>query len=80
MLSLAEELEYVRRMIEVMGDSLCADPTVVSRHLTSLQTVDIAGQILGHIAKVVRSSHREGAVEGIGMCDLKGRLQKQSIA
>jgi hypothetical protein len=79
MLSLAEELEYVRRMIEIMGDTLCADPIVVGRHMTALQTVDIAGQILGHVAKVVRSSDPAGAVENIGMCDLKGRLKKQAL-
>jgi hypothetical protein len=44
--------------------------------MTSLQTVDIAGQILGHIASVVRSSDPSGAVEKIGMCDLKGRLKR----
>lgn len=75
-LRLAEELEYVCRMIEAMGDTLSADPMVVRRHMTSLQTVDIAGQILGHVANVVRSSDPAGAVERIGMCDLKGRLRR----
>jgi hypothetical protein len=75
-LRLAEELEYARRMLDAMGDALAADPVVVGRHMTSLQTVDIAGQILGHIASVIRSSDRAAAVEQIGMCDLKGRLKR----
>ena len=78
-LRLAEELEFARRMIEQMGDTLCADPLIVARHMVSLQSVDIVGQILGHIAAVIRSSDPEGAVEGIGMCDLKGRLQRTKI-
>ena len=74
-LRLAEELEYARRMIETMGDTLSADPQLVMRHMVALQSIDIAGQILGHIANVIRSSDPEGAVDLIGMCDLRGRLK-----
>ena len=70
------KLEYARRMIETMGDTLSADPQLVMRHMVALQSVDIAGQILGHIANVIRSSDPEGAVELIGMCDLRGRLKR----
>ena len=76
---LAEELEYARRMIETMGDTLSADPQLVMRHMVSLQAVDIVGQMLGHIANVIRSSDPEGAVELIGMAELKARLQRRSI-
>jgi hypothetical protein len=79
-LRLAEELDYARRMLDMMGDELSADHIVVGRHMTTLQTVDIAGQILGHIAAVIRSSDPEGAVDEIGMCDLKGRLQRRQGA
>jgi hypothetical protein len=75
-LRLAEELEYARRMLEQMGDTLSNDPLVVARHITSLQSVDIIGQLLGHIANVVRSSDPDGAVDRIGMCDLKARLTR----
>ncbi|MEP7131248.1 MAG: hypothetical protein ABI770_08985 [Sphingomicrobium sp.] len=75
-LRLAEELEYARRMIETMGDTLSADPTLIMRHMVALQSVDVAAQILGHIAKVIRSSDPEGAVDLIGMSELKGRLKR----
>jgi hypothetical protein len=78
-LRLAEELEYVRRMLDQMGDALSADPMVVGRHMTSLQTVDIVGQILGHVANVTRSSDPSGAVDLIGMCELKARLTRSKI-
>ena len=77
-LRLAEELEYARRMLDLMGDELAGDPAVVGRHTRSLQSVDIVGQMLGHIAGVVRSSDPSGAVERIGMCELRARLTRQA--
>ena len=78
-LRLAEELEYVRRMLDQLGDTLSAAPMVVGRHMTSLQTVDIVGQILGRVANVTRSSDPSGAVDRIGMCELKARLTRNRI-
>jgi hypothetical protein len=78
-LRLAEELEYARRMLDVMGDELCSDVGVVMRHSVALQSVDVVGQILGHIADVVRSGDPQGAVERIGMCELKARLVRRSL-
>jgi len=78
-LRLAEELEYARRMLDTMGDELSGDLGVVMRHGMALQSVDIVGQMLGHIANVVRSSDPEGAVDRIGMCDLKARLTRKSV-
>ncbi len=78
-LRLAEEIEYSRRLLDQMGEALSADGFLVARHIVSLQAIDIVGQILGNIANVVRSSDPKGAVERIGMCDLKGRLQRTKI-
>jgi hypothetical protein len=76
-LRLAEELEYARRMLDAMGDELTADMSVVMRHAVALQSVDIVGQMLGHIAAVTRSSAPDRAVERIGMCELKARLNRR---
>ena len=78
-LRLAEELEYARRMLDTMGDALSGDPGVVMRHSVSLQSIDIVGQMLGHIANVVRSSDPPAAAERIGMCDLKARLTRSKL-
>jgi hypothetical protein len=78
-LRLAEELEYARRLLDIMGEELAADMGVVMRHSVVLQSVDIVGQMLGHIANVVRSSDPPGAVERIGMCELKARLQRHRL-
>jgi hypothetical protein len=76
-LRLAEELDYARRMLDAMGDELSADLGVVMRHGVALQTVDIVGQMLGHIANVTRAAAPELAVEKIGMCELKARLTRR---
>ena len=79
LLRLAEELDYTRRMLDVMGDELASDGLIVTRHMTALQSVDIVGQILGHIASVIRSSDPPSAVDRIGMSDLKARLTRTKI-
>ena len=79
LLRLAEELDYIRRMLDVLGDELASDGLIVARHMTALQAVDIVGQILGHVAGVIRSSDPPGAVERIGMSDLKARLTRTKI-
>jgi hypothetical protein len=76
---LAEELEYARRMLDALGDELSADSGVVMRHMVAMQSVDIIGQLLGHIAAVVRSSDPIGAVQRIGMCELKARLTRYTV-
>ena len=78
-LRLAEELEYARRMLEAMGETLSSDGLLIARHLTALQSVDIVGQLIGHVADVVRSSDPPGAVERVGMSDLKARLTRKSV-
>ena len=78
-LRLAEELEYARRMLDMVGTKLSADAHVVSRHMVTLQSFDVVGQLLGHLADVVRSSDPDGAVGRIGMSDLRGRLKRKSV-
>lgn len=74
---LAEQLDAARALIEAMGDDLVADPDVLSRHAKALQAVDIVGQMLGHIANVVRADDRAGAVDAIGMAQLKAKLARR---
>lgn len=78
-LRLAEELEYARRLLDAMADKLAGDPAVIARHATTLQSFDIVGQMLGHLATVIRSSDPDGAVERIGMAELKARLTRRSV-
>ena len=71
---LAAELDHARDMLMMMGDELAMSPEIVAEHGLALQAVDIVGQMLGHIANVVRAENRNEAIERIGMCDLKSKL------
>ena len=72
---LAHELDEARHLLDEMGDQLATDVILVANHGVAIQTVDIVGQIMGHIANVVRAADPEAAVEDIGMHDLKMKLK-----
>lgn len=74
---LAEELAFARRTLEAMGDALCDDPILLSRHQVTLQSIDLLAQILGHVATVVGSADRDEAVARIGMVELRNRLTRE---
>ena len=73
-LRLAAELDLARALLVTMGDELAESDAVVADHGVALQAVDIVGQMLGHIANVVRAHDRRDAIERIGMGELKAKL------
>ena len=73
-LTLAAQLDHARDLLVTMGDELAMNQDVVADHGVALQAVDIVGQMLGHIANVVRADDRRAAVDRIGMCELKATL------
>ena len=74
-LKLAAELDHARDMLTMMGDELADDALVMREHGLAVQAVDIVSQMIGHIASVVRSEDRAGAVDNIGMCELRAKLK-----
>ena len=75
-LRLSEELEYARRILDVTGNQICGDRLAITRHAVALQSLDKVGQMLGHIASVIRSSDPVSAIDEIQMGDLKARLKR----
>jgi hypothetical protein len=71
---LAEEIDYARRMLEVVGDRFVSDSIVLQRHQTTMQSFDIIGQLLGHLVKVIGSQDKDEAINRIGMQELRARL------
>jgi len=71
---LAAELDHARDMLVMMGDELAMSPEIVAEFGTALQAVDIVGQMIGHIANVVRAEDRKQAIDRIGMGELKAKL------
>lgn len=73
---LEEELAFVRRTLDAVGDRLCEDPILLMRYETLLQSFDMLGQTLGHIGSVIGAANKQEAIDRIGMVELRRRLQR----
>jgi hypothetical protein len=76
--ALAQELAYVRRQLDRLGEALAEDPVVLNRHSGALQGFDVIGQILGNLAKVVGAQDKDEAIAQVGMQELRARLARKS--
>jgi hypothetical protein len=76
---LADELGYVQRLLENLGDQLIKDLFLVQRHGEALQSLDLVGQILGHVASILHAKDKAEMLEKIGMEDLRARLKRKPI-
>jgi hypothetical protein len=69
-----EELAYVQRIIENLGDELSSSPFIVQRYPATLQSFDLANQLLGHLARVLLAGDRARAAHEVSMDALRKRL------
>lgn len=76
---IAEELALVGRQLEQLGGTLAADPILVSRHIASLQSIDLMKQVLGHLATLVAAADRKAALDRVTLTELKGRLTRRPL-
>ncbi len=76
---LAQELAYVKRLLEAVGDELTDDGLIVQKHARSLQDFDLACQILGHLAAILAAPDRGAAVDAVALQDLRARLLRGAI-
>ncbi|HEX6376422.1 MAG TPA: PilZ domain-containing protein [Allosphingosinicella sp.] len=76
---LADELGYVQRLLESLGDELIGDSFLIQRHGRALQSLDLAGQILAHVAAILTAEDKGAMIERIGMEDLRARLKRKPI-
>lgn len=79
-LRLAEELDFIRRRLDLIGGLITEDPVLLRRHATSLQDIDLINQTLGHLGKVIAAEDKDAAAERISLAELKGRLLRKPIA
>ena len=77
---LAEEMQYAQRLLELVGDRFISDPLILQRHETTMQSFDIIGQLLGHLAKVIGAKDKMEAIDQIGMQELRGRLKRPTAS
>lgn len=71
---LQEELEFTRRIIEALGEQLAKDPILLTRYQSGLQSLDMATQTIGHLARVIGAEDKVQAAEQTPMESLKVRL------
>jgi hypothetical protein len=76
---IAEELAFVARKLEALGDELCDDPAIVARHATKLQDIDLTTQVLGHLSRLLTSAEPGQLLGTIGMDDLRRRLERTNL-
>lgn len=75
---LAEEIEYIRRMLDALGGRLAADPIVLQRHAQTMQSFDLIAQMLGHLATVTQTADRKAAIARV-MPEMRARLERRSL-
>ncbi|NIJ20597.1 hypothetical protein FHS95_002289 [Sphingomonas naasensis] len=76
---ISEEIVYVQRLIDALGEELVEDPVMLQRHSRVLQNLDRASQVLAHLGSVLAAPDRAGAAQAIAMQDLRERLLRKPI-
>lgn len=74
---LSEEVAYVRRLLDTVGDELSDDPILLQRHANTLQSFDMACQILGHVSAILGAPDRADAVTKVTLEELRTRLLRK---
>ncbi|MBB5709783.1 PilZ domain-containing protein [Sphingomonas xinjiangensis] len=70
----AEEILYVQRLLDSLGENLVEDPILLQRHARALQNLDRASQVLEQIGAVLKAPDRVSAASQVKMEDLRSRL------
>ncbi len=74
---IAEELAYLRRVLDSVGDTLSDDAIILQRHGGALQQIDATCQILAELAAILGSKDRVAAAVAVNMHDLRARLLRK---
>jgi len=73
---LAEEIHFVRRHLDLLGDILAREPILLHRHGHSLQSIDLVDQLLNHIAHIIESEDKALAASQVSHGELRARLTR----
>lgn len=71
---LAEELLSARAQLENLADTLCADETVVTRHMSALQTLDSVSQRQAAIAQIISANDITATARAVSLEAIARRL------
>ena len=70
----AEILEELASEVECLGESLCADPDVIVRHMDQLQGIDLIAQTARQLGMLVGSDNPTAALDDVRLEALRHRL------
>lgn len=73
---IAEELAEVRCALDMVGEALSDDVTILERHGGSLLRLDLACQVLAELSALLAAKDRAAALAAINMHDLRARLSR----
>jgi hypothetical protein len=73
---LSEELDYIRHVLDGVGNLLANDPEILQRHAVTLQSFDLIGQMIGHVSSIIAAANRGEAVDRVGIEEMKKRLER----
>jgi predicted nucleic acid-binding protein len=71
---IANELDVIREILEDVGIELCTNPVIVQEYTEILQKVDELAQRNENLAKLLRATAMEPAIDTITLDSLKNRL------
>jgi hypothetical protein len=74
---IAEELSYVGRLLDAIGEEFTNDPIILQRHGRALQDFDAACQMLAQLGAIVASDDRAAAVDAVPLQELRARLLRK---
>lgn len=67
-------LAELAAQVEALGERLCADPAIISGHLTELQAIDLIAQKQLHLAELLVADCPHAAVEAMRIEEVKRRI------
>ena len=76
---IAEELDYLRRHLDLLGEALANDVALLRRYPQQLQAIDFVNQILGHLGQIISAGDKSLAVEQLSHPELRNRLKRKAL-
>ncbi len=74
-----EELETLRRWIDIAVKAIAQDPILRHRHAAEIGHLGRVEQTLHRLGRVIVAADKEAAVKALDMTELKARLLRKSI-
>ena len=76
---LSEEIETMKRWIDLTAASLGADPILRARHAGELQTLQMVSRTAAQLAAIIAAADKGDAIDRIPLPELRARMQRRPI-